>query len=382
MFLKSLGLTNFRNYGKSDFKFTKDIAIVVGLNTAGKTNLAESIFYLATGRSSKAEKDADAIRFGESIARLCGELADKTELSVVISKDPATAGQENHAREIIRKKYLVNGVGKRRADFAGNLVCVLFSPEDLDIIIGGPNLRRKLLDNLLEQVDREYRNAVVVYTKALRQRNALLDRTRESRIRQEKLFEYWDSLLIDNGSVITKKREEFVQFINNFPKEIFDFIVFYDKSIVSSTRLLQYKQAEVEAGVTLVGPHRDDLSFSMFNPSASSGQATTHDIKSFGSRGQQRLTILQMKIIELSFIEKIIKQKPILILDDIFSELDQNHIKLVLEEIHEQPVSTRPPVGRGGQSIITTTHREFVDPKILKRADVIELKLGNQLINQ
>lgn len=378
MFLKSLSLTNFRNYSKSDFKFTKDVSIIVGPNTAGKTNLAESIFYLSTGRSSKGEKDADVIRFGESIARFYGELADKTELSVVISKDLPAGRQESHAREIVRKKYLVNGVGKRRADFAGNLVCVLFSPEDLDIIIGGPNLRRKLLDNLLEQVDRDYRNAAVVYTKALRQRNALLDRTRESRIRQEKLFEYWDSLLIDNGSVITKKREEFVQFINNFPKEIFDFIVFYDKSIVSSARLLQYKQAEVEAGVTLVGPHRDDLSFSMFN----NIRQTTHDIKSFGSRGQQRLTILQMKIIELSFIEKIIGQKPILILDDIFSELDQDHIKLVLEEIHEQPVSTRPPVGRGGQSIITTTHREFVDPKILRRADVIELKLGNQLINQ
>src|SRR3989344_9250929 len=361
MFLKSLSLVNFRNYAKSDFKFLKDIAIIVGPNTAGKTNLAESIFYLSTGRGSKAEKDADLIRFSENLVRISGVLADKTELSVVVKKPPATAGQENQGREIIRKKYLVNGVSKRRADFAGNLVCVLFSPEDLDIIIGGPNLRRKLLDNLLEQVDREYRNAVVVYTKALRQRNALLDRTRESRIRQEKLFEYWDSLLIDNGSVITKKREEFVQFINNFPKEIFDFIVFYDKSIVSSTRLLQYKQAEVEAGVTLVGPHRDDLSFSMFNPSASSGQATTHDIKSFGSRGQQRLTILQMKIIELSFIEKIIGQKPILILDDIFSELDSGHIKLVLDMLSNQ------------QSIVTTTHKEFIDSKILKNADVIEL---------
>jgi len=353
MFLKSLSLSNFRNYDKSDFKFSKDIVLIVGPNTAGKTNLVESIFYLSTGRGSKAEKDADLIRFGENIARLSGELADKTELSVVVSKE------ESGTRETIRKKYLVNGVGKRRADFAGNLVCVLFSPEDLDIIIGGPNLRRRLLDNLLEQVDRDYRNATVVYTKALRQRNALLDRTRESGERQEKLFEYWDNLLIDNGLVITKKREEFVQFINDFSKEIFDFIVFYDKSIVSSARLLQYKDAEVGSGVTLVGPHRDDLSFSMFNNT----RQTTHDIKSFGSRGQQRLTILQIKIIELSFIEKIIGQKPILILDDIFSELDSGHIKLVLDML------------LGQQSIVTTTHKEFIDSKILKSADVIELEV-------
>jgi len=354
MFLKSLSLANFRNYDKSNFNFSKDIAIIVGPNTAGKTNLAESIFYLSTGRGSKAEKDADLIRFSQNLARISGVLADKTELSVVVSKE------ESDTREIIRKKYLVNGVSKRRADFAGNLVCVLFSPEDLDIIIGGPNLRRRSLDNLLEQVDRDYRNATIVYTKALRQRNALLDKTRESGQRSEKLFEYWDSLLIDNAAVITKKREEFIQFINDFSKEIFDFIVFYDKSIVSSARLLQYRQAEVGAGVTLVGPHRDDLSFSMF-PSTGSGQATTHDIKSFGSRGQQRLTILQLKIIELSFIEKIIGQKPILLLDDIFSELDEEHIKLVLDILGRQ------------QSIVTTTHKEFVDPKILKNVDMIEL---------
>ncbi len=359
MFLKSLSLANFRNYGKSDFNFSKDIAIIVGPNTSGKTNLAESIFYLSTGRGSKAEKDADLIRFGENVARISGELADKTELSVVVSRDPATAGQENHGRETIRKKYLVNGVGKRRADFAGNLVCVLFSPEDLDIIIGGPNLRRRSLDNLLEQVDRDYRNATIVYTKALRQRNALLDKAKESGVRNEKLFEYWDDLLIDNAAVITKKREEFVRFINDFSKEIFDFIVFYDKSIVSSARLLQYRQAEVGAGATLVGPHRDDLSFHMFN----NIKQTTHDIKSFGSRGQQRLTILQMKIIELSFIEKIIGQKPILILDDIFSELDSGHIKLVLDMLS------------GQQSIVTTTHKEFVDSKILKSSDVIELEV-------
>ncbi len=354
MFLKSLSLANFRNYAKSDFKFSKDTALIVGPNTAGKTNLVEAIFYIATGKSFKADKEGDLIGFTKDIGRIEAQiLPEKTELEAVISKE------ESSGRETIRKKYLVNGVSKNRSDFAGNLVCVLFSPEDLDIIIGGPNLRRRLLDNLLEQVDRDYRNATTVYTKALRQRNALLDKTREFGIRDEKLFEYWDSLLIDNGSIITKKREEFIHFINDFSKEIFDFIVLYDKSIVSSARLLQYKEAEVGAGVTLVGPHRDDLFFHMFN----NIKQTTHDIKSFGSRGQQRLTILQMKIIELSFIEKIIEQKPILILDDIFSELDSGHIKVVLDMLS------------GQQSIVTTTHKEFIYPKILKSADVIELEV-------
>lgn len=349
MFLKSLSLANFRNYDKSDFKFSKDTAIIVGPNTSGKTNFAESIFLLSAGKSFRAEKEDDLIAFGEESLRIFAEIEsanEKKELEIILAKNPTS---------YVSKKYRVNGVAKRRADFAGNLVCVLFSPEDLDIIIGGPNLRRKLLDNLLEQVDKDYRYAMVSYIKALRQRNALLDRVKESGVRNDKMFEYWDNILIGNGEVITKKREEFIQFINNSSKEIFDFVTLYDKSTISKERLLKYKDAEVASGATLVGPHRDDVSFSMFLGNS------THDIKSFGSRGQQRLTILQLKLIELSFIEKIIGQKPILILDDIFSELDTGHIKLVLDMLGKQ------------QSIVTTTHKEFIDLRVLKNADVIEL---------
>ncbi|OGH21473.1 MAG: hypothetical protein A2958_01545 [Candidatus Levybacteria bacterium RIFCSPLOWO2_01_FULL_38_13] len=353
MILKSLVLQNFRNYEKAQFNFDKDTIIIVGPNTSGKTNFAEAIYLLSTGKSFKAEKDKELIEFGEDSCAISGLIeSQETDGKLEITLAKKDGGSDLG----IAKKYRVNGVSKRIIDFAGNLTLVLFSPEDLDIIIGGPNLRRNLLDNLLEQVDRDYRNATIVYTKALRQRNALLDRVRESGERQEKLFEYWDNLLIDNGEVITKKREEFIQFINNSSKEIFDFVAFYDKSMISAARLLQYKDAEVGAGVTLVGPHRDDISFSMLSGNS------LHDIKSFGSRGQQRLTILQLKLIELLFIEKIIGQKPILILDDIFSELDTEHIKLVFEMVGKQ------------QTFITTTHKEFINQKILKNADVIELK--------
>jgi DNA replication and repair protein RecF len=276
---------------------------------------------------------------------------DETNLEVMITNGQL-GGQASQY-----KKFLVNGVTKRRVDFIENFPAVLFSPEDLEIIVDSPSLRRKFLDNVLEQVDREYRLAVGSYAKALRQRNALLENVRETGIRNEKQFEYWDNLIIENGDLITKKREEFINFVNNETKDIFDFVAFYDKSVISKARLLQYKDAEVASGVTLVGPHRDDFSVSMFNNT----RKTTHDIKFYGSRGQQRLTILQLKMLELLFIEKKLGQRPVLLLDDIFSELDEGHIELILEMIGLQ------------QTIITTTHKEFISVNALKKMQVIKL---------
>ena len=380
MFLRSLSLQNFRNYEKAKFEFAKNTTVVVGPNTAGKTNFTEAISMLTTGKSPRAEKDEDIIGFGETSARVTGEVGsnssdkDSVELQVILVKRDPSAGSTNSLQASsgqVSRKYTVNKVAKRRVDFAGNLLCVLFSPEDLDIIIGGPSLRRRLLNEILEQTDRDYRNAYSVFEKALRQRNALLYNARETGRGaaqralpggNEKQFEYWDKLIIENGNIVTKKREELIQNINNFSKDIFDFIAFYDKSTITEERLLKYKDAELASGVTLVGPHRDDVGFSMLSGNS------THDIKSFGSRGQQRLTILQIKIIELSLVEEKVGIRPILVLDDIFSELDSGHIKLIFDILGKQ------------QTFITTTHREFIDDK-LKDFQVVELG-RNQLINK
>lgn len=344
MILKHLSLQNFRSYEKSEFELDSGLIFIVGPNTSGKTNLIEAIFLLSTGKSFRAENYNQMIGFGKDLARVKGGVGD-IELEVVITNE--------------QKKYMVNGVSKRRVDFAGHLPCVLFSPLDLDIIVDSPGLRRDFLDFVLEQVFREYRLALTSYAKALRQRNALLEKTQETGARNEKQFEYWNQILIENGGIITKKRGEFIEFVNASQKDIFDFVMFYDKSIISKERLLQYKDAELASGVTLVGPHRDDFSASMFNNT----RQVTHDIKFFGSRGQQRLTILQLKLLQLAFIENKLKERPILLLDDIFSELDNEHIKLVLEFIQDQ------------QTIITTTHKEFVPKEVLSNASVIELKL-------
>jgi DNA replication and repair protein RecF len=356
MFLQSIFLQNFRNYQKAEFNFG-ETTLIIGPNTSGKSNLIEAIYLLSTGKSFRTDKDTQMLTFREDVGRVKGIVTIPSvnsgqleELEVVI-----TNGQVNGKSQY--KKFLVNGTGKRRVDFAGHLSTVLFSPQDLEIIIESPSLRRNFLDEVLEQVNREYRAANLAFVKALRQRNALLELARETGRRNEKQFDYWDNLVIGNGNIISAKREEFINFLNASAKGIFDFVAEYDKSTISAQRLLQYREEEVAAGVTLVGPHRDDFSVSMFNNSKN----TTHDVKFFGSRGQQRLAILQLKILELLFIEKILGERPILLLDDIFSELDEDHILLILEEIGKQ------------QTIITTTHKEFIPKKLLKSMRIVNL---------
>ena len=350
MYLKSLDLENFRNHQKASFEFSDKTTFVVGPNTTGKTNLLEAISFLSIGRSVRGAKDEEVVRTGESIARVKGKTED-AELEVLL----VLADAQSVARG--RRKYLVNGVSKSRLNFSANLTTVIFSPSDLDIITGSPHLRREFLDAVLTQTDRDYRYALSSYIKALRQRNALLDLARDGGQRNEKQFDYWDTLLINTGGIVTQKREEFIEFINKATKEVFQFVITYDKSIISKDRLAQYKDAELGSGVTLVGPHRDDFKVALFDNATSS----TKDLRSYGSRGQQRLVILQLKLLQLDFIEAALDGRPLLLLDDIFSELDNSHIELETEMIGRQ------------QSIFTTTHKEFVSNK-LKPGAVIELK--------
>ena len=351
MLLSQLSLQNFRNYREQEFTFSENTTLIVGPNTAGKTNLIEAIFFLSTGKSFRVENDEQVIKFGESIVRISGKI-NSTKLEVVI------ASGDFVTRRAHQKKYLVNGVGKRRIDFMGNFFAVLFSPLDLDMIVGSPGLRRSFINNILETTDKDYRLALLEFTKGLRQRNALLERVKETGIRDEKQFAYWDMILIQTGGKLTQKREKFIEFINSAQKDIFDFAVLYDKSLISKERLLQYRQAEIGAGVTLVGPHRDDFSIQMFN----NKRQATHDIKFFGSRGQQRLAVLQLKLLELEFIEKKVGEKPILLLDDILSELDSDHIHHVLKMISNQ------------QTILTTTHKEFIPDLMLDNMQIISLE--------
>ena len=248
-------------------------------------------------------------------------------------------------------------MSKRRADFAGKMPVVLFTPVDLDIVAGQPGTRRRYMDEILEQTDHEYRLSHVAYIKALRQRNALLEQAQETGRRDEERFSYWDNLIIRNGQLITKKREELIEYINNREKDIFEFTLVYDKSVISEERLLHYKQAELGAGVTLVGPHRDEVLINSLNKPSK----TEEEVRYFGSRGQQRLVSIELKLSHIALILERTNTQPLLLLDDVFSELDSSNIGHVLGLMDIY------------QTITTTTHKEFLSKHALKNMKVIEL---------
>ncbi|HET9946919.1 MAG TPA: DNA replication and repair protein RecF [Patescibacteria group bacterium] len=351
MTLRSVYLHQFRSYPEKKFDFSDTTTIIVGPNTAGKTNLTEAIFLLSTGKSFRGQSDSELIAFEKDIARVGGLVEEedgKTKIEVAVLSPAATNGR-------FGKKYFINGVAKTRLSFRGVLPTVLFRPEELDIVIAGPSLRREFLDTVLETVDRDYYHARIAYEKALRQRNALLGLAKETGRRNTSQFSYWDNMVITHGQIISQKRQEFIEYLNSAQKEVMDITVGYDHSIISEERLAQYSDAEVGAGTTLVGPHRDDF----FITTSQNGQE--RDVKQFGSRGQQRLVVLQLKLLQIAYVSEKLGKKPLLVLDDIFSELDSGHIDLVLAKTH------------GQQVILTTTHKEFI-PESLQDSSMIELK--------
>ncbi|MDP3955582.1 MAG: DNA replication and repair protein RecF [bacterium] len=366
MILKQLRLKNFRNYQEKEFSFSEGTTLVIGPNAAGKTNLLEAIYLLASGKSFRANLEQEMINWNEEIGRVKGVATTETqngsienaELEIVLTR--GEVGGEKAAR----KKYLVNGVARRAMDFLGNLRAVYFGPEDLDLVTGSPSLRRKYLDLALSQVDREYARSSLSYEKGVRQRNKLLERIREEGVSRTQLL-FWNQLLIRNGEVITQKREEFIQFVNDFWQqkgEIGQYSLIYDKSIISPARLEEYAEEEVAAAATIVGPHRDDFSMRInANRNSANEREFGKDLRIFGSRGEQRLAVLWLRICELEYIYSKTKARPVLLLDDIFSELDQPHRRLVLEITDKQ------------QTIITTADVNLIEENYQKMMTVVKL---------
>lgn len=346
MQLKQIFLQNFRNYSQKEFSLLAGTTLIVGQNASGKTNLLEAIYLLATGKSFRAGLESEMIGYGAEISRVKGEIKseEKNNLEIILTRGEV-AGER-----VARKKYLVNGVTKRQMDFVGCLRAVYFRPEDLELVTDSPSLRRKYLDSVLSQADREYLRSLLSYEKGLRQRNKLLERIRDEGAPRSQLL-FWDQLLIRNGEYLTRKREEFINFVNNYQLSILNYQLEYDRSIISPARLEEYANEEVAAAATLVGPHRDDFAFKLKD----------RDLHAFGSRGEQRLAILWLKLAELEFMAQAIAGRPILLLDDIFSELDKGHRNLVLEVIPHQ------------QTIITTTDIHQVDPEFRKKLEVVNL---------
>ncbi|MGB9911653.1 MAG: DNA replication/repair protein RecF [Microgenomates group bacterium] len=355
MVINSLLLQNFRSYIRKEFNFSSGTNLLVGPNASGKTNLLEAIYLLATGKSFRAEVEEEMINYQSQIANIKGQIFDEKEskeLEVILTRG------EIQGRRVAKKIYKVNGINRRMIDFVGNLRVVYFGPEDLEIIVNSPATRRNYLDAVLEQVDKEYRRANLSYQKGLRQRNKLLEQIREEG-RPRSILYFWDKLLISNGEIITKKREELINFINQQPEYFGKIFLEYKPSIISPQRLEKYAEKEVMAGMTLIGPHRDD-----FIVEIQEGKDKVRNLHIFGSRGEQRLAVFCLKLAEMEFINKKTGQLPVLLLDDIFSELDDKHRIELLKVIPRQ------------QTIITTTDLNLVDVELRKKIFLINF---NQL---
>jgi DNA replication and repair protein RecF len=234
------------------------------------------------------------VRFDQELGRVSGEVAltkkDVLSLEVVVN------GGMVMGKVVNKRKYLVDGVSRRRKDILGYLPLVLFRPEDVELISGSPDVRRKFLDRLMIQVDKTYENSLSTYEQALRRRNKILDAVRDGTASRYSLT-FWDGLLIKHGQVIQTKRRELVDYINGlFEKsELFKNLkIGYDLSIISESRLSQYAEAEVAVGYTLVGPHKDDLVI----------KEGTRDLLTYGSRGEQRMAVLALKMGEIYYLEE------------------------------------------------------------------------------
>lgn len=376
--IKNIKLADFRNFKKREFEFSPGVTVIVGRNAIGKTNILESLFLLSTGKSFKAKTEVEMINYGKELARVGGSHFAKASRDDLLSLEVViTEGRNGWPK----KKLLVNGVPRRMIDFAGNFKTVLFGPWDMDLVTSSPSLRRKFLDTVLSQTDREYHRSILSYEKGVRQRNRLLYRIREEGVPRNQLT-FWNQLLIKNGNYITQKREEFIDYANNTNKPIStnkykypmskarpakalvntNYQLEYDRSIISEGRLEQYAREEVASATTLVGPHRDDFGFRIRKH-----ESGIRDLASYGSRGEQRMGVLWLKMAELNYIEQQTRNKgpetssgrPTLLLDDIFSELDQKHRDVVFSIIGNQ------------QTIITTADEHFVDRNV--KTDVIRL---------
>jgi len=358
MAISKFDLVNFRNFSKKRLIFSPKTSVIVGPNASGKTNILEAIFLLSTGKSFKAKVEEEMINYSSEVGRIKAEF-EKEKLEVVLTRGEITIGENPIKTEKVpRKRLFINGVGKRLLDFAGNFKTILFAPWHLDLITESPSLRRSFLDNVLFLTDREYRRASLSYEKGLRRRNKILFRIREEGVSRSNLL-FWDKLLIKNGDYISKRRGEFIDFINESePINDQKFSLDYDKSAISESRLDQYKDEEIAAATTLVGPHRDDFLISLEIKREKPNKE--RDLARYGSRGEQRMGVLWLKLAELAYVKKVTEEIPTLLLDDIFSELDQNHRDIAIE------------ASKGQQTIITTADPHFI--KGVKSLEKIELK--------
>lgn len=326
MIIKSIELQNFRNYEDLNISFDEGTNIFYGDNAQGKTNILEAAYLSGTTKSHKCSKDKEMIRFGEQEAHI---------RTVVVKKDKEYQ-IDMHLKNNRSKGIAINKVPiKKASELFGILNMVFFSPEDLNIIKNGPAERRRFLDSELCQLDKIYLSDLTTYNKILNQRNKLL-KDMVYRPDLKDTLPVWDMQLVETGRKIIRRRKQFVDELNDIVHDIHyrisgekeDLLLQYEPSIEDiffEDELSRVKERDMRQCMTSVGPHRDDLLFSI-------GEV---DIRKFGSQGQQRTSALSLKLSEIELVKRSIHDTPVLLLDDVLSELDSNRQNYLLNSIHD-----------------------------------------------
>ncbi len=322
MWLKSLQLTNFRNYKAGKFSFGSTTNLILGENAIGKTNLLEAIYLLNSGISFKAEVASQMINWEADFGVIEGRVREEKEENTLLIQLQKGKGRTT------RKGFLINGVDKPRKNFLPFFFAVSFRPEDIRLVSGPPDRRRRLLDEILSSLDWRYQQSLRQYTKALKQRNGLLDEIREKKSQLSELF-YWDSALVKNGQFLVEERRKMVGFVNHylasFPHRFLQKMSLnYQPNPVTPENLKRSLRKDVYTGWTNVGPHKDILVVE-----SSHFKTADKNIAYWGSRAQQRLSVLGLKLAQLEYVYEQTQRRPILLLDDIFSELDLAQQKLL-----------------------------------------------------
>jgi DNA replication and repair protein RecF len=366
MFIEQLALTNYRNYTSLDLSFSPQINVLIGENAQGKTNVMEAIYVLSMAKSHRTSNDRDLIRWDEEYGKIEGSIQRKygrLPLELVISKKGKRA-RVNHLEQ------------NRLSLYIGQLNVVMFAPEDLNLVKGSPSVRRRFLDMEIGQISPVYLHNLLTFQKILRQRNAILRDNRGKSNFNDVMFDVYTEQYIQVAVQIIRKRFYFMELLQKWAEPIHKGIsrgmeslkVTYgtlkgiesgqtqeEMESVLEQRLLEMRQRELDRGITLIGPHRDDLHFFV----------NGYDIQTFGSQGQQRTTALSLKLAEIELVKQEVGESPVLLLDDVLSELDDYRQSHLLNTIQGEV-----------QTFVTTTNIAGIDHETIRQANIFEVNAG------
>lgn len=339
MILKQISFHNFRNFKEKQSKINSNLTAILGDNARGKTNLLEGIHFILRGEGFRESREEQLILFEFNSGFVEARFED--EITKDINTFRINLGKSDLG---LTKTYFLEKTKKGRRSYLKNLLpVVLFSPDQIEIIDRTMSYRREYFDKFISGIDSEYKKRLTNYHQALRKRNKILEQNFQNPNIKEDL-QFWNKYLIDQGSYLIDKKTEYTIYLNSHKKiDSKEFYINYQPNQLSVDRFSESLPKELLIRKTIIGPHRDDFNIYLINKN--SGRK---DIHLYGSRSEQRLGLFWLKINELKYLEEFFKKKPILLLDDIFSELDKSNQKLVFDLI------------KNYQTVVTSTEKDLM----------------------